>query len=102
LFPKKEQTNYSRWNMTKSQKSFCPKCLEHNACRRITITNRITLHGVDMHVEAKRLQCGACGYVFPQKMLEQENYNVIFEMYQDITGEALHLDRTELEFGNLS
>lgn len=85
---------------SKSQKSFCPQCLEHTACRTITITNRITLNGVDMRVEAKRLQCGACGYVIPQKELEQENYHVIYEMYEDITG--VRLDHADFELGNLT
>lgn len=87
--------------MSKSQRFYCPKCHEHNACRMITVTNRITLHGVDLHVEAKRLQCGACGFVFPQKKLEEENVHVIFEMYQDLTGEALRPELAEVELGNL-
>jgi ribosomal protein S27AE len=83
--------------MTKSLKSFCPKCLEHHACQMITVTTRVTLYGVDMHVEAKRLQCGACGNVMPLKELEQENHNRIVETYQDLTGIDLRLNQSEFE-----
>lgn len=89
--------------MAKSVKTYCPKCLEQTACRMITITSRVKLYGVDLQVEAKRLQCGACGYVIPQKELEKENQNKIVEMYHDITGVDLRLDHSEseFEFGNL-